>query len=156
MRWWRPRVPVEPMYMPGRLRTASRPSRTVMSLASYEEPSLARFPGDFFGGKWSFRCLPYTRQTPIPRGSRHGSGRGAGRRARGGGGGGVAGGRGGEGRGGRGGGGAAPPGRPTAGAGGRPGAGPRRAGPPPPPRGTAEAPCPAVTDTTATSGASAP
>ena len=26
--------PVEPMYMPGRLRTASRPSRTVMSWAS--------------------------------------------------------------------------------------------------------------------------
>src|SRR5215204_3290106 len=29
------------MYMPGRLRTASRPSRTVMSLASYEEPLAA-------------------------------------------------------------------------------------------------------------------
>lgn len=27
-RWCRPRGPVEPMYMPGRLRTASRPSRT--------------------------------------------------------------------------------------------------------------------------------
>ncbi len=27
-RWCRPRSPVEPMYMPGRLRTASRPSRT--------------------------------------------------------------------------------------------------------------------------------
>jgi len=27
-RWWRPRVPVLPMYMPGRLRTGSRPSRT--------------------------------------------------------------------------------------------------------------------------------
>ncbi len=27
--------PVEPMYMPGRFRTASRPSRTVMSLAPY-------------------------------------------------------------------------------------------------------------------------
>ena len=33
-RWCRPRGPVEPMYMPGRLRTASSPSRTVMSLAS--------------------------------------------------------------------------------------------------------------------------
>ena len=33
-RWCRPRTPVEPMYMPGRLRTASRPSRTVMSWAS--------------------------------------------------------------------------------------------------------------------------
>src|SRR3954453_22912081 len=30
MRWCRPRSPVDPMYMPGRLRTASRPSRTVM------------------------------------------------------------------------------------------------------------------------------
>ena len=27
-RWCRPRGPVEPMYMPGRLRTASKPSRT--------------------------------------------------------------------------------------------------------------------------------
>src|SRR4051812_6175467 len=35
-RWCRPRGPVEPMYMPGRLRTASSPSRTVMSCASYE------------------------------------------------------------------------------------------------------------------------
>src|SRR5215211_1824278 len=35
-RWWRPRAPVEPMYMPGRSRTGSRPSRTVMSLAVYE------------------------------------------------------------------------------------------------------------------------
>ena len=30
--WCRPRSPVEPMYMPGRLRTASRPSRTVIEL----------------------------------------------------------------------------------------------------------------------------
>ena len=30
-RWCRPVGPVEPMYMPGRLRTASSPSRTVMS-----------------------------------------------------------------------------------------------------------------------------
>ncbi len=34
--WCRPRSPVEPMYMPGRLRTASRPSRTVIALASYD------------------------------------------------------------------------------------------------------------------------
>src|SRR5215210_9202025 len=34
-RWWSPRAPVEPMYMPGRSRTGSRPSRTVMSLAVY-------------------------------------------------------------------------------------------------------------------------
>ena len=27
-RWWRPLALVEPMYMPGRLRTASRPSST--------------------------------------------------------------------------------------------------------------------------------
>ncbi len=33
MRWWRPARPVEPMYIPGRLRTGSRPSRTWMSLA---------------------------------------------------------------------------------------------------------------------------
>ena len=32
-RWCRPRAPVEPMYIPGRLRTASSPSRTVMFLA---------------------------------------------------------------------------------------------------------------------------
>src|SRR6185503_12124862 len=34
-------APVEPMYMPGRLRTASRPSRTVMSWASYERFGLS-------------------------------------------------------------------------------------------------------------------
>src|SRR5204863_6196033 len=34
-RWWSPRGPVEPMYMPGRSRTGSRPSRTVMSFAVY-------------------------------------------------------------------------------------------------------------------------
>src|SRR5919106_2747817 len=34
-RWCRPRGPVVPMYIPGRRRTASRPSRTVMSEASY-------------------------------------------------------------------------------------------------------------------------
>jgi len=33
-RWWSPRGPVEPMYMPGLSRTGSRPSRTWMSLAS--------------------------------------------------------------------------------------------------------------------------
>ncbi len=33
-RWCRPRTPVDPMYMPGRFRTASSPSRTVMSCAS--------------------------------------------------------------------------------------------------------------------------
>src|SRR6476661_1069475 len=39
-RWWRPRSPVDPMYMPGRLRTASRPSRTWMAEASYDEGSV--------------------------------------------------------------------------------------------------------------------
>ena len=29
----------------------------------------------FLGGKWSFRCLPYTRQTPTAHVSRRGSGR---------------------------------------------------------------------------------
>ena len=32
-RWCRPALPTPPMYMPGRLRTGSSPSRTVMSLA---------------------------------------------------------------------------------------------------------------------------
>src|SRR5664280_128415 len=34
-RWWSPVGPVDPMYIPGRFRTGSRPSRTVMSPASY-------------------------------------------------------------------------------------------------------------------------
>src|SRR5712671_1243603 len=34
-RWCRPEDPTPPMYMPGRLRTGSRPSRTVMSFAVY-------------------------------------------------------------------------------------------------------------------------
>src|SRR5437763_3320880 len=34
-RWCRPRSPVEPMYIPGRLRTASRPSSTVIDDALY-------------------------------------------------------------------------------------------------------------------------
>src|SRR5690606_21260716 len=34
-RWCRPRSPVEPMYMAGRIRTASRPSRTVSEPAVY-------------------------------------------------------------------------------------------------------------------------
>ena len=46
-RWWRPLGPVDPMNIPGRLRTGSRPSRTVMSLAAYE---LACGP---FGGAFS-------------------------------------------------------------------------------------------------------
>src|SRR5690606_33872448 len=35
IRWCKPRTPVEPMYMPGRLRTASKPSSTVMEDALY-------------------------------------------------------------------------------------------------------------------------
>lgn len=33
IKWWRPSGPVVPIYIPGRFRTGSRPSRTVMSLA---------------------------------------------------------------------------------------------------------------------------
>src|ERR1700689_4719313 len=36
-RWCSPVGPVEPMYIPGRWRTGSSPSRTVMSVASYED-----------------------------------------------------------------------------------------------------------------------
>src|SRR5262245_6022058 len=36
-RWCRPRSAVSPMYMPGRLRTASRPSRTLMFSAPYSD-----------------------------------------------------------------------------------------------------------------------
>src|SRR5262249_10712664 len=48
MRWWRPREPVDPMYMPGRRRTGSRPSRTVMSFAVYAASAIKKalqFPG---------------------------------------------------------------------------------------------------------------
>src|SRR5919106_5755101 len=50
MRWWSPREPVDPMYMPGRLRTGSRPSRTVMSLAPYVVLALKKslLVGDFY------------------------------------------------------------------------------------------------------------
>src|SRR3984885_4352196 len=37
-RWWRPISPVEPMYIAGRLRTASIPPRTLMEVASYLWP----------------------------------------------------------------------------------------------------------------------
>src|SRR5947208_10629671 len=36
-RWCSPVDPTPPMYMPGRLRTGSSPSRTVMSFAEYDE-----------------------------------------------------------------------------------------------------------------------
>jgi hypothetical protein len=32
-RWWRPRMSVDPMYIPGRFRTADRPSRIWIELA---------------------------------------------------------------------------------------------------------------------------
>src|SRR3984957_8713894 len=45
-RWWRPVGPVEPMYIPGRFRTGSRPSRTVILLASYVGfPTVRTFSG---------------------------------------------------------------------------------------------------------------
>src|SRR5437868_12566174 len=43
-KWCRPFSPVDPMYMPGRLRTASRPLRTVMDCASYCAPFALPFP----------------------------------------------------------------------------------------------------------------
>ncbi len=36
IRWWSPSTPVVPMYIPGRRRTASSPSKTVISSAPYE------------------------------------------------------------------------------------------------------------------------
>src|SRR5436190_14143943 len=36
-RWCRPADPTPPMYIPGRLRTGSSPSRTVMSFAEYDD-----------------------------------------------------------------------------------------------------------------------
>jgi hypothetical protein len=38
-RGWRPVMPVDPMYIPGRLRTGSRPSSTWMSSAEYPPPA---------------------------------------------------------------------------------------------------------------------
>jgi len=35
IRWWSPSGPVVPIYIPGRFRTGSRPSRTVIEAASY-------------------------------------------------------------------------------------------------------------------------
>src|ERR671914_721775 len=72
MRWCRPRVPVEPMYMPGRLRTASRPSRTVMSFAPYEALPLEDFFAKFLfrraraGGA---RAVSLRDETPTPAGA---------------------------------------------------------------------------------------
>src|SRR5215210_3089066 len=70
MRWWSPRWPVEPMYIPGRLRTASRPSRTVMSWAAYEPFFLA----PFFSGCFAKSFLP-PRKAPTPEPLSAGSGR---------------------------------------------------------------------------------
>ena len=41
-RWWSPVLPTPPMYIPGRLRTGSSPSRTVMSFAVYDVATLLR------------------------------------------------------------------------------------------------------------------
>src|SRR5712692_667061 len=43
-RWCRPRRSVVPMYMPGRRRTASRPSRTWMSFALYDAGTFVPLP----------------------------------------------------------------------------------------------------------------
>src|SRR5262252_1349476 len=43
-RWWSPGDPTPPMYIPGRFRTGSRPSRTVMSFAVYEAAISYEFP----------------------------------------------------------------------------------------------------------------
>src|ERR1700735_1672003 len=45
-RWCRPSSPVEPMYMAGRLRTASMPPKTLMDVASYLCPAFP--PADSF------------------------------------------------------------------------------------------------------------
>ena len=43
-RWCRPLELVEPMYMPGRLRTASRPSKILISLPSYSFFAMRTLP----------------------------------------------------------------------------------------------------------------
>src|SRR5271154_2629816 len=43
-RWWRPISPVEPMYIAGRRRTASRPPSTLIDLASYLCPACGATP----------------------------------------------------------------------------------------------------------------
>src|SRR3989338_10885477 len=48
IRWWSPSGPVVPIYMPGRLRTGSSPSSTVMSSARYEPDALASRELPFF------------------------------------------------------------------------------------------------------------
>src|ERR671914_322485 len=73
MRWWSPRDPVEPTYMPGRSRTGSRPSRTVMSFAVYvvsvikKALLLRRF--------WALGSLPERPVVRLPR-TRRQAGRG--------------------------------------------------------------------------------
>ena len=61
-RWCRPVGPVEPMYIPGRLRTASSPSRMVMSSSVYDAPASPGLSSTFtatgapFQNIWSSRC----------------------------------------------------------------------------------------------------
>src|SRR3954468_20249644 len=66
--WCSPRGPVDPMYMPGRLRTASRPSSTVMSLAPYVPPLPLGEPFAavlvFFSAK---KSLPSDQAKPRPK-----------------------------------------------------------------------------------------
>src|SRR6185369_9256011 len=52
--WWRALMPVPPMYMPGRLRTASRPSSTLIWSAPY---SLSTRPGSTGGGGGDAICV---------------------------------------------------------------------------------------------------
>src|SRR5690606_20743290 len=62
-RWCRPRAPVEPMYMPGRRRTASRPLRTWIWPALYSFPfgfCLAISPSLESGGKATPFITPET------------------------------------------------------------------------------------------------
>src|SRR3989344_885326 len=48
IKWCRPSAPVEPIYIPGRFRTGSKPSNTKISLAVYDPPSPHSFLGLIF------------------------------------------------------------------------------------------------------------
>ena len=55
-RWCRPRSVVEPIYIPGRLRTASSPSRTVMSDAPYSWGCSVATGAKLLGLNWYEPC----------------------------------------------------------------------------------------------------
>src|SRR5688572_21728168 len=57
---------VVPMYMPGRRRTASRPSRTWMSFALYEAGGLLPFPLTGFSPPRVFTSSPFLTATCSP------------------------------------------------------------------------------------------